>query len=129
MLAGQTGDDVAEREGGTIDQLAFAEAEFNNFILHTHRELLRLEGRQDSSLSLICRIDVSLIRDADGSLHYFVNEVERGLTICLFSAIGNGSRVRQVMDEWGPLMVGWIKRQVEARAKERPIKYKTTKNM
>jgi hypothetical protein len=63
--------------------------------------------------------------DAAGNMQYFVNEVERGLTISFFSVIESGTRALRVADELGPLMVEWIKRRVAVRAGERPIVYKT----
>jgi hypothetical protein len=126
---GKTGDQVSERDGGTIDQLDFADAEFENFILQTHKELVKLEGRRDSSLNLICRIDVSIMPDPAGNMHYFVNEVERGLTISFFSVVEDGLRVLRVADEWGPMMVGWIKQRLVPRAEERLYRYKSSQNM
>ena len=100
-----------ERRGGTVKERRAADEELHNFCLKTLNALVQRERFPDSSLQLICRMDISLIRAADGTLNYFVNEVERGIAICLFGCVREDYVVDRVADELGPLLVSWITRR------------------
>ena len=104
-------DDILERVGGFIDQWHNADEEMSTFCLTTLKALVEKEGFEDSSLDLICRLDISVIENASGELDYFVNEVERGIAICLFSSVDTDHVTERVADELGPLLVDWIRRR------------------
>jgi hypothetical protein len=75
------------REGGTLHERSFALQEFHNFAKRTYDALV--EGNNASSLWLLCRLDISVMFNRDtGVLDYFVNEVERGVLVCLFAGVG-----------------------------------------
>jgi hypothetical protein len=75
------------REGGTLRERSFALQEFHEFAKHTYDSLV--EGNDTSSLRLLCRLDISVMFNRDtGKLNYFVNEVERGVLVCLFASVG-----------------------------------------
>lgn len=54
----------------------------------TVRGLLDRENKRSgdlsSSLQVFCRLDISVIQLPDGSLQYFVSELERSLTVGLY---------------------------------------------
>jgi hypothetical protein len=107
-------DDILERIGGSIEQRRNADEEMHAFCLTTLKALLEKEGFEDSSLDLICRLDISVIEDGSGNLDYFVNEVERGVAICLFSSVDTDHVTERVADELGPLLVDWIRRKARS---------------
>jgi hypothetical protein len=104
-------DSIMNRRGGSIDQRHLADQELYNFALTTLEALIQREGFSDSSLSLICRLDISVMWNK-GRLQYFVNEVERGACICLFASIPNFGTVERVADELGPHYVKWVRRRL-----------------
>ena len=62
--------------------------EFEGFVRDTHRHLVDCERKRmggSSTLEVFCRLDVGLFSREDGSLGYFVNEVERTLTTGLWT--------------------------------------------
>jgi hypothetical protein len=102
-------DDILERIGGSIEQRRHADEELHAFTLTTFKALVEKEGFGDSSLDLICRFDISVIENGSGTLDYFVNEVERGVAVCLFSSVDTDHVTERVADELGPLLVRWIR--------------------
>ncbi|KAI5894461.1 uncharacterized protein SCHCODRAFT_01087865 [Schizophyllum commune H4-8] len=62
--------------------------ELTSFVLDTYKALVGREKAalaiRDSDLEVVCRMDIGLLMD-DVAAHYFVLEVERGLTLCMFS--------------------------------------------
>ena len=102
-------DDILERVGGSIDQRQYADAEMSGFCLTTLKALVEKEGFEDSSLNMICRLDISVIQNASGQLDYFVNEVERGVAICMFSSVDTDHVTERVADELWPLLAACIR--------------------
>lgn len=47
------------------------------------------EGK-NSSLGVFCRVDASVFVDEEEKVSLFVNEVERGITTCLWAGAGTG---------------------------------------
>jgi len=82
------------------------EQAFKQFVEGTVRGLQDVENdrRQDhsSSLGVFCRVDVGVFQPKkDGRMFYYVNEVERSLTVGLFrrtSSIHHLSMVHQAVD-------------------------------
>jgi hypothetical protein len=73
---------------GSRDVRNEAEAEFKNFVIETYEEMYAMEARHLSgkpSICLFCRLDIGLIVGRDGTVNYFVNEVERTQTTSLWS--------------------------------------------
>lgn len=71
------------------DERARGEQAFTEFVESTVRGLADLENRRrqdrSSSLLVFCRVDVGVCQPRrDGQLSYYVNEVERSLTVGLF---------------------------------------------
>jgi hypothetical protein len=63
--------------------------EFKKFVEDTVRGMIDLENKRNrdrsSSLEVFCRLDVAVSQpEAGGSFHYYVNELERSLTVGLF---------------------------------------------
>ena len=106
-----TSDDIMFRQGGSIDERRAADEELHKFCFKTLNALVHRERFDDSSLKLVCRLDISLIWSADGTLNYFVNEVERGIAVCFFGNVETDYLVDRVADELGPLLVKWITRK------------------
>lgn len=52
--------------------------------------LMALDGL-NTSLHVFCRIDVSIFVSKDRKVSLFVNEVERGITTCLWNSPNSGS--------------------------------------
>jgi len=59
----------------------------NSFVEDFVRRLMALEGGH-SSLGVFCRVDLSIFVDSEKRVSLFVNEVERGITTCLWSGSG-----------------------------------------
>jgi hypothetical protein len=64
---------------------------FRKFVEDTVAALIDIENesRRDrtSSLSVFCRVDVAVYNDNTGKFHYYVNEIERSLTVGLFRSV------------------------------------------
>ena len=61
--------------------------EFEGFVIDTHHYLINCERKRmggSSTLEVFCRLDMGLFSRDDGSLGYFVNEVEQTLTTGLW---------------------------------------------
>ena len=72
---------------GNQNELHHAKTEYEQFVLGTWDRLRNREQtttKVHSSLNEFCRIDVGIIRRGD-NLHYFVNEVEHGNPISVWS--------------------------------------------
>jgi hypothetical protein len=59
----------------------------NGFVVDFLGRLIRRDG-QNTTLGVFCRVDVSIFVDNDKRVAFFVNEVERGMTTCLFGLPG-----------------------------------------
>jgi hypothetical protein len=57
----------------------------------TVKGLIHLEnarrGDESSSLQVFCRVDVGVLKGPDNQFHYYVNEVERSLTVGLYRGL------------------------------------------
>jgi hypothetical protein len=56
--------------------------------MQTYEELYAMESRKTSgkpSICLFCRLDIGILIDGEGQVHYFVNEVEKTQTTSLWS--------------------------------------------
>lgn len=47
-----------------------------------------IRGDETSSLGVFCRVDVGVLQTEDKQFHYYVNELERSLTVGLFRRLG-----------------------------------------
>lgn len=89
--------DAQVRRGGTKRKRNIAEEQLRAFALTTYTALIEKEKEDfpsphQSSLELMCRLDIGVMMNSQtGRLDYFVNEVERGCLVCLFSSIGEGN--------------------------------------
>ncbi|KAL1715691.1 hypothetical protein EV715DRAFT_206868 [Schizophyllum commune] len=63
-------------------------SELKAFVLQTYQALVEREKEEleisHSDLEIVCRLDIGIMMDG-AHAHYFVLEVERGLTLCMFS--------------------------------------------
>lgn len=94
------------------DIRAHAMLELQTFVQTNLLEVTRMEKRTTgtvSSMDIFCRIDVGLILTEDGSLNYFVNEVERGPNICLWSGVGFTHLIGEVASELGFMLHSWVR--------------------
>jgi hypothetical protein len=74
-------------------------------------ELSKMEKRttgSKSSIDTFCRIDIGLIQIENGSLQYFVNEVERGLNVSLWTGQQWPYLMGEVAAKLGPLLHSWV---------------------
>lgn len=96
--------------GGTVAERHLADEELESFVVATLSSLIAIEEgtlQRTSSLRLMGRVDLGVIRGSDGRLGYFVNEVERGIMITLFSQ-GNPRWALRLADEFSILFSQWI---------------------
>ena len=97
--------------GGTLSERRAADEELESFVQSTLDSLISLEEdalQAPSSLRIVARLDVGVMRGTNGQLGYFVNEVERGIAISLFSR-GNPRWAFRFADEFRILLGQWIK--------------------
>lgn len=66
---------------GEIDLVEFATSTFRALVL---QEEALLEQRGRSDLRVFCCLDISVLKDSQGDLHYFTNEVSNTLRSNLF---------------------------------------------
>lgn len=90
---------------GTME-MEVARTKVNEFVQDFLSRLVALEG-EISSLSVFCRVDMSIFVGPDRRVSYFVNEVERGITTCLWVSDGPGVAGHIGADLAWPLAV-WI---------------------
>jgi hypothetical protein len=103
-------DDIMDPVGGTVAERHLADRELKSFVITTLRNLIAIEEgilQGTSSLRLMARVDLGVLRGSDGRLGYFVNEVERGIMIALFSQ-GNPRWTLRLADEFSGLFSQWI---------------------
>ena len=81
-----TEDNVFDPNQGTVEK-DIARGKLYAFVTNFLDRLTALEGAK-SSLHVFCRVDVSIFVDEDKKVSFYVNEVERGLTTCLWSDQG-----------------------------------------
>ena len=73
--------------------------------------LAALDG-PNSSLLVFCRVDLSIFVDEHNKVSWFVNEVERGSTTCLWGQLGPSVVGRVGSDMAWPL-ANWILKEKE----------------
>ena len=65
---------------------------FTKFVERTVKGVMDLENKRrgdlSSSLQVFCRVDVGVLKTPNGCFHYYVNELERSLTVGLYRAMG-----------------------------------------
>jgi hypothetical protein len=72
---------------GTAEK-ELARKKITDFVVDFLKRLASRDG-ENSSLLVFCRVDVSVFVGKDKKVSFFVNEVERGITTCLFGATGS----------------------------------------
>lgn len=72
---------------GTAEK-ELARKKINEFVVDFLKRLVSRDG-ENSSLVVFCRVDVSIFVDENKKVSFFVNEVERGITTCLFGSTGS----------------------------------------
>lgn len=100
-----TEDSAFAQNYGTEDKNT-ARAKIQAFVEEFLKHLVALDG-ENSDLSTFCRIDMSIYVDEDKTVQFFVNEVERGITTCLWTQDGSGPIGRIGTDLAWPL-ARWI---------------------
>jgi hypothetical protein len=87
---------MAQREASRKQLYDFARQTYQGLI---DRERVNFKSPSQSSIELICRLDVGIMRnESTGKWEYFVNEVERGFLVCLFGSLEH-SPMREAADE------------------------------
>ena len=75
-------------ENLTLDQATRSKEEFVNFVEGTVNAVVDTENTRcgcSSSLQAFCRVDVGVFQTINGGdFHYYVSELERSLTVCLY---------------------------------------------
>jgi hypothetical protein len=109
--SGADGYSIIHRDGGTLDELQAGRQQLHDFVLDTLNALVKIEKSRTqatvSSLEHLARVDVSVMHNDSGELAYFVNEVERGVSVCLYSRL-DSSRSMEIMDEFREVVTRWL---------------------
>ncbi|KAG2335749.1 hypothetical protein BDR05DRAFT_971466 [Suillus weaverae] len=103
-------DDIMDPVGGTLSERRQADEELESFATTVLSQLIEVEEDllgAPSSLRLMVRLDIGVMHGLDGRLGYFINEVERGVGIGLFSA-GNPRWTLRLADEFGCSFSKWM---------------------
>ncbi|KAG1771569.1 hypothetical protein EV702DRAFT_1048922 [Suillus placidus] len=103
-------DDIMDPVGGTLSERRQADQELESFATTVLSQLIEVEEDLlgvPSSLRLMVRLDIGVMHGPDGRLGYFINEVERGVGIGLFSA-GNPRWTLRLADEFGCSFSKWM---------------------
>jgi len=100
-----TEDRAFDPNRGTAEK-EIARNELHSFVVDFLNRLAVLDGA-NSSLRVFCRVDVSVFVDEKKKVSFYVNEVERGLTTCLWSGQG-ASTVGHVGTDLAWPLACWI---------------------
>jgi hypothetical protein len=95
------------------ETLKHAMAELETFAHKNLTELSRMEKMATGtspSIDMFCRIDVGIMQKKDGTLDYFVNEVERGPNVCLWAGNLWSHLVGTVGAKFGSSLHSWVQR-------------------
>jgi hypothetical protein len=106
---GKSRDYIALHEQGSSDagkQQLYDFVEWHVDRLATLEE--KLYKGENSSLRVFCRIDVGLLLGIGKELQYFVHEVERGPSTCLFARCWD-DHSRRVANKFSNEFLGWYK--------------------
>jgi hypothetical protein len=104
-------DRLVNRKTGTALDHRRAIKERNNFLETALSHLVQLETRhfgKKPSIAYFCRIDFSILEDEETELHYFINEVDRTHTCCLWSGQNDSHRAGIVGDEFSTQFLEWL---------------------
>lgn len=93
------------------DEKDATKAKYRGFVTEFLKRLISYDGN-NSSLRAFCRVDVSIFVDENKTVSFFVNEVERGLTTCLFSTLGSNG-IGHIGTDFAWLLAGWIDEERE----------------
>jgi hypothetical protein len=88
-----------------------AQDELYQFVKATIRSLVKQEYslfHTIPSLKQFCRVDVGLIKSGDGTMNYFVNEIERGINVSLWSGYDGPERLGKVVEPFAEVLHSWI---------------------
>lgn len=102
-------DDIMDPVGGTLAERRLADQELESFVTAALSQLVCIEEEllgASSSLRLMVRVDISVMHGPNGQLGYFINEVERGVGIGLFST-GNPRWTLRLADEFAGMFSRW----------------------
>jgi hypothetical protein len=105
---------LATRSEANLDIVRRAKKELVTFVKNTLRSVITQEQRQYQaipSLAQFCRVDVGLIRNEEGKLDYFVNEIERGINVGLWSGAWAPEKAGKVAEKMATVLYSWIKEQ------------------
>jgi hypothetical protein len=103
-------DDIMDPVGGTLAERRLADQELESFVTAALSQLVCVEEEllgASSSLRLMVRVDLSVMHGPNGQLGYFINEVERGVGIGLFST-GNPRWTLRLADEFACVFSRWM---------------------
>ena len=96
----------------TVEITELANQELEGFVTCTLCKLIELEEEElkaESSLRLSACVNVGVMQDEAGKLGYFVNEVEWGISTCLYSR-SRAQNALSFADTYYPLFVEWVQR-------------------
>ncbi|KAG2362865.1 hypothetical protein BDR07DRAFT_1484225 [Suillus spraguei] len=103
-------DDIMDPVGGTLSERRQADEELESFAKTVLNQLIEVEEESlgaSSSLRLLVRLDLCVKEGPDGEFGYFINEVERGLGIGMFSS-GNPRWTLRLADEFECVFSKWV---------------------
>jgi hypothetical protein len=95
--------------------LQYAMSELLTFAQTNFTELSNMERRMTgsaSSMDIFCRMDIGMIQTEDGSLDYFVNEVEKGINVCLWGGEVAPHLIGLVGSKLGPALHSWVRENI-----------------
>jgi hypothetical protein len=105
-------EEISRSSEADEETLKNAMLELETFALTNLREVSKMEKKATgtaSSIDIFCRIDVGIIQKEDGSLDYFVNEVERGPNVCLWAGAQWSHLIGRVGSKFGLLLHSWVR--------------------
>lgn len=110
------------REGGRDEQLALARKELFDFAEITLARLVQMEkdgtpGYDYLGIELLCRVDISIMDNAEGGLDYFVNEVERGVTMVMYPNDPPARWIDRIADNLALRLPKWFACVTEVRSR------------
>ena len=105
--------DLTKTDHGSVSRRQNGRDQFYEFVNTTFQALVQRESRiiqAKTSLALFCRMDIGILENGDGSIHYFVNEIERTPTTSLWShdAKKTGVKIGILADTFAEAMNVWL---------------------
>lgn len=107
-------EDIHRADRGDVETRREAKQQLWSFIERTYRSLLDYETRRQvgiPSISVFCRMDIGVMEE-NQSLHYFVNEVERSATACLWMDAFPDGHHGILADSIGVGIYEWLASQI-----------------